>query len=246
MDPIEYTIMYQEEDSHWWYRGMEHITRTILERWYPGETQLRILDVGCGTGAAAVYYLKDYGEVTGLDIAEEAIAFCQLRNFHRLVRASAVTIPFQGDYFDLVTSFDVLGTQSITDDLAVLKECQRVLVHGGRVLMRLPALEWLRGQHDRLVHNTRRYTRQELEERLKDSGFKVTQVSYANMIFLPVIWLKRLSERFFSYGNASSDLTMKAGPFNKILRTILASEAPFVARGRLPLGVSVFGIGQKI
>jgi len=87
MDPIEYTIMYQVEDSHWWYRGMEHITRAIIERWYPREPQLHILDVGCGTGAAAVNYLQDYGEVTCFDVAEEAVNYCKLMNIRRLVRA---------------------------------------------------------------------------------------------------------------------------------------------------------------
>ena len=68
MDSGEYEIMYGAEDRHWWYQGMATITRAILARWAHPTSNLKILDAGCGTGAAMTTYLADYGTVTGCDI----------------------------------------------------------------------------------------------------------------------------------------------------------------------------------
>jgi hypothetical protein len=34
MIPDEYRVMFQVEDTLWWYKGMEAISRAILERYY--------------------------------------------------------------------------------------------------------------------------------------------------------------------------------------------------------------------
>jgi SAM-dependent methyltransferase len=145
-----------------------------------------------------------------------------------------------------VTSFDVLCEQSVTDDLAALNEFHRVLVPGGRVLLRLPALKWLRGQHDRAVHIARRYAHREVVEKLIAGGFAIQQISYGNTIMLPLIWIKRWSERILPPRHHASDLTFNVGPLNQFLQAILALEAPLIARGRLPIGVSLFAVGQKV
>jgi SAM-dependent methyltransferase len=238
--------MYRVEEHHWWYKGMEHITRAVLDRWYSGNSRMRILDAGCGTGAALAGFLKDYGQVTGFDVAIEAVSYSKSRQIVRLARASVVSLPFCNSYFDLVTSFDVLCEQSVTDDLAALNEFHRVLVPGGRVLLRLPALKWLCGQHDRAVHIAHRYTYREVAQKLMAGGFAIQQISYGNTIMFPLIWIKRWSERILPSRQHDSDLTINVGPLNKLLQAILALEAPLIARGRLPIGVSLFAVGQKV
>jgi SAM-dependent methyltransferase len=246
MNPEEYDIMYRVEDRHWWYKGMERITRAALDRWYPKGQKLRILDAGCGTGAAMAGYLADYGNVTGLDAAACALNYCRLRRIQRLARASVDSIPFQDGAFDLVASFDVLCETWVPDDLAALKEIHRVLAPSGRLLLRLPAMKWLRGQHDRAVHIARRYTRREVVEKLQRSGFAVQLASYANTFLLPVVWLKRWGDRIFTSHDHASDLTISAGLANRLLTALLTLEAPLVARSRLPIGVSVIAVGQKL
>ena len=94
MNLEEYEVMYQVEDHHWWYLGMEQITRQLLDRYlpHPGPT-VKILDGGCGTGAV-MKYLCRYGDVTGFDFAAEALHFSRKRGHTRLVQASVLEIPF--------------------------------------------------------------------------------------------------------------------------------------------------------
>ncbi len=245
MDPQEYEIMYGVEDHHWWYRGMEVITRALLNRWYSPNHKLSILDAGCGTGAAMTTYLTDYGTVTGFDLSTLALKFCQRRKAYRLAQASVTHLPFADNSFDLITSFDVLYERGVTDDSESLAEFSRVLVKGGRVLLRLPAYDWLRGQHDIGIHTARRYTAGEVRGLLQQTGFSVDHISYANTFMFPAALLKRMTEQIWPPPVKQSDLTMNAGLFNQLLQNVLSLEAPLVSRIGLPFGLSVIAIGEK-
>ncbi|HLF28178.1 MAG TPA: class I SAM-dependent methyltransferase [Anaerolineae bacterium] len=244
MKPEEYEVMYRVEDAHWWYRGMEAITRAVLDRVIGRGHNLRILDAGCGTGAA-MGYLSDYGAVTGFDFAAEALHFCQVRRRERLSRASVMALPYADAAFNLITSFDVLCERAVIDDGVALREFARVLRPGGRVLLRLPAYNWLRGQHDEAVYIRHRYTTRELRAKLRRAGFAPEVISYANMLLFPVAALKRVSERFLPNRQNGSDLTLGAGSLNTPLGWILSREAPFVARTGLPFGLTVVALGRK-
>lgn len=236
--------MYQVENRHWWYRGMETITRAMLERWIHSPTQ-RILDAGCGTGAAMTTYLAEYGQVTGVDLFPQALEFCRKRNAPRLSRASVLNLPFAPASFELVTSFDVLYERAVASDVTALSEFLRVLTPNGRLLLRLPAYDWLRGQHDKSVHTNRRYTKKLVQKLLEQSGFTVEHLSYVNTFLFPVAVIKRLSERIFPPTYSQSDLSLNPGVLNNILKFVLASEAPFVSKISLPYGLSVIAVGKK-
>lgn len=236
--------MYRVEDRHWWYKGMETITRAALNRWvnFPNP---RILDAGCGTGAAMTTYLAEYGKVTGVDLYPQALEFCRKRNAPRLACASVLNLPFAPASFELVTSFDVLYERAVSSEGTALAEFSRVLSSGGIILVRLPAYDWLRGQHDKRVHTNRRYTKKIVKTLLEESGFMVEHISYANTFLFPLAVLKRLSERIFMPKDNQSDLALNTGAFNTILKNILASEASLAAHASLPYGLSVIAVGRK-
>lgn len=243
MDAYEYQVMYRVEDHHWWYRGMESITRKCLEQYYSRGSKLRILDAGCGTGAV-MGYLADYGTVTGLDYSAQALAFCRQRRRERLVQASVLCLPYGDEVFDLIVSFDVIDMFTASDDATALREFARVLAPGGRVMLRLPGTPWLHGHHDEAVEICQRYTARQVDAKLRAAGLAPDQVTYANTFLFPLAVAKRLSERFFPPRNGS-DLTLGMGPFNGLLHRVLSSEAPLVARSGLPFGLTVVALAHK-
>jgi SAM-dependent methyltransferase len=247
MNLEEYEVMYQVEDHHWWYLGMERITCSLLERALPADRAsrpLKILDAGCGTGAV-MKYLSQYGEVTGFDFSPEALKFSRRRGHTRLAQASVTDIPFAAGEFDVVVSFDVLCEHGV-DDQRALREFARILRPGGVILLRLPAFPWMRGQHDVAVHVAHRYQRSEVIAKLHESGFQPIQVSYANTFLFPVAAAKRLSERVLPSRQAGSDLTLSASGLNGVFRTILSAEAPLVRSTGLPFGLTIAALACKV
>jgi SAM-dependent methyltransferase len=238
----EYQLMHDAEDRLWWYKGMENISRAVIEAHCLRGAPLRILDAGCGTGGG-MRFLRDYGTVTGLDFSPWAIELAGRRGEQALVRGSVVSLPFGANQFDLVTSFDVLCTVGPNAQQA-LTEFYQVLSAGGSLFLRLPAYDWLRGAHDRAVDIHRRYTTATLAAQLKRAGFSVEHLGYANCWLFPVAVAKRWSERLLPAQNGS-DLTLNPGRLNSILTLILSSEARRIARHGMPFGLTVIAVASK-
>lgn len=245
MDPQEYSLMFHVEKTHWWYVGMEKITRAFLAKLDVSASTRSVLDAGCGTGSGMSTYLAEYGKVTGIDVSPIALEFCRKRGLTLLTLASVIRIPFPAESFDLVTSFDVLYEQAVPSDIAAIDEFFRVLRPNGYILLRVPAYDWLRGQHDVNIHTARRYTTSKVKKLFSDGGFDLLHVSYANTLLFPLALAKRLLERIFPPTSPSSDLSVDIGVFNDIFKKILSSEALLAASIGLPFGLSVIALGKK-
>jgi SAM-dependent methyltransferase len=246
MERTEYEVMAAVEDRHWWYGGMRAIAAALLDEVYAGRRDLRILDAGCGTGGNVVF-LRRYGSVAAVDLAPEAALFGRERLRGALARATVLALPFVDACFDLVTSFEVLYHRGVPDEGAALRETWRVLRPGGRLLLRLPAFEWLRGRHDSAVHGRRRYTIGDVQTLLRNQGFVIERISYVNTLLLPFPLVQRLIERLLPDApDEGSDLQLPPALLNEALRWPLAAEAAWIARGgSFPVGLSVICRARK-
>lgn len=244
MEPQEYETMFAVEDRHWWYVGMERITTSLIAHLYPHRTDLHILDAGCGTGAV-MHYLSPFGIVTGCDLSALALHFCQQRGLWRLSQASVTHLPFSDGCFDLVTSFDVLCCRGVGDYRHALGELGRVLKSGGRIMLRLPAYNWLRGHHDKFVHITHRFTTTELHQALIASGFVVEKLSYANTLLFPFALAKRLVIEQVLPPEDGSDVHPNPIWQDMLLARFLFAEAKWLVRHALPFGLTVIAVGRK-
>ena len=235
--------MYEAEQSLWWYRGMEQISRRVIEKCLGPTRELKILDAGCGTGGC-FRYLSAYGRVFGIDLSRWALHYCQGRGIPLLTRGSIAELPFPSNFFDLVTSFDVLCTLPGEEEARAWSELGRVLKPGGLVLLRLPACPWLRGAHDRAVDIQHRYTRDEVRRLLEKNGWQCKFLSYANMWLMPLAVVKRWSELLFPPREAS-DLAISFHWMNRLFARILSSEASLITQMSLPFGLTVVAMGKK-
>ena len=150
MQQHTYAIMDRVEDSHWWFVGrraiLESFMRRIVERLNAGDAgvvqrDLRILDVGCGTGAN-LEMLSEFGRAEGVDVSDDALEFCRRKGLS-VQKGLAETLPYTDETFDITTALDVV--EHLDDDIAGLKEMHRVTKTGGRSLIFVPAFMWLWG-----------------------------------------------------------------------------------------------------
>jgi SAM-dependent methyltransferase len=242
--PVEYRRMFEAEEAQWWYAGQRAIATALLGPSLGGRLpgKVRVLDAGCGTGFNLLA-LSRLGRATGIDLAPEALAFCEERGV-RAVRASLLSLPFPDATFDAVTSFDVLYHAWVTDDRAAVGEMARVLAPGGALLVRVPALRALWGAHDVEVQSRHRYTRGELVALLEGCGLRVERATYCNSILFPLLLARRTLDR--ALGREGSDVGFLPAPLEWAFRSALLAEAALVRRGvSFPLGASVVALARK-
>lgn len=243
MKPIEYERMFKAEDDHWWYQGMAALARSILNRHLPVVINREVLDAGCGTGGAMASFLREYGHVTGFDLSFGGLVYCKTRQLEHVFAGSVTDIPLETGHFDLITSFDVL--YHVEDDLKAMRELARVLKPGGHLLLRVPAYEWMRRQHDIQVSTIRRYTRNQVKTLFRECGFRSVKLTHANTFLFPLAVLNTLLEKLHPPKQDSSEIAASSGKLNGLFKFILSCESPFAARFLLPYGLSIFALGEK-
>lgn len=233
--------MFATEERQWWYAGMRAITAALLEPALAPGSAWRVLDAGCGTGAN-LEHLRRWGSPVGVDISEEALAFCRRRGV-RAVRGSVLELPFAPASFGLVTSFDVLYHRWVTDDRAAVAELARVLTPGGLLFVRVPALRLLWGAHDEAVLSRHRYTRGELRALVQGAGLELLRASYCNSLLFPLLLAHRALDRLT--GRHGSDVGFLPAPFEAAFRAALGLEARLLRHLSLPVGASVVALARK-
>ena len=235
--------MFAVEDRHWWYVGV----RREVERWLDGLAalpgrRLRVLDAGCGTGGLLAN-LETPAWKAGLEISSQGIRLARTRRGAALVQGSVSALPFADGSFDAVVSIDVLCHAGVEERLAI-GEAARVLRPGGRLLVQVPAFDWLRGEHDAAVWTKRRYRSSEIAGFLAGAGLSARRVGYRNTLLFPFAAIPRLLRRGRKVREASrSDVRPVSRPLNALLSGILAAERRL--RVALPFGLSVFVVGEK-
>lgn len=114
----------------------DRYARDLVERARPFGPSDRILDLGCGTGIVARILRERLGgaaRITGLDVNAEMIAKARsLAPEIEWHEGNAVALPFADRSFEVVIAQQVL--QFVPDRAAALREIERVLVPGGRLI----------------------------------------------------------------------------------------------------------------
>ena len=244
MQQHTYAIMDEVEGSHWWFVGrraiLESFLNSICSRLKTRDSRLRILDVGCGTGAN-IQMLSQYGEAEGVDVSDDALEFCRRKGL-KAQKGLAETLPYTDESFELTTALDVV--EHLDDDIAGLKEMYRVTKRGGYSLIFVPAFMWLWGVQDDISNHRIRYTKTQIVERLKTAGYTIERATYANWTFFAPILAGRAIMRVTGIKPESENNITISG-LNGIFGKLFSSERFWLRNFNFPFGVSIVVVAKK-
>ena len=250
MEANAYRQFLELERTHWWFRGRRTVYFGILESHLKGEKLERILDLGCGMGGF-LEGLSKFGEnVYPSDISVESLVHVADRGFDGAVVSNGYKLPYADSSIDLVCLFDAI--EHIPDDKKVMQEVARILKPGGRVLISVPAYQFLYANNDRVAQHCRRYNRRNLRAVIEQAGIRVVRNTHANIflfpLILPAVLGIKLIETLFPR-KLDPEHTNLSWPFpafvHDLLHGIFAAELPFSRRFDWPVGHSICAIGQK-
>ena len=123
---------------------LHHLLRLVP---FDGLAGKRVLDLGCGTGVDLVRFARGGARVTGVDIADNAIALAKRNVAQRGVRAELIIadgerLPFPDGVFDYVFAHGV--AQYTSDGPRLVREAHRVLAPAGQAVFQgYNRISWL-------------------------------------------------------------------------------------------------------
>lgn len=232
MEDFLYHRFYKIESKHWWFVARRGIVLDQISRLIPMDAC--VLEVGCGTGATLKALSRGY-LASGIDSSPIALQYCRKRG--RRLDVDNVELAAVAKGWELVLMLDVL--EHLDDDVEMVRQAREVLVPLGKILVTVPAYQWLWGPHDIVNHHRRRYTRKQLRRVLMEAGFLVDKISYFNSILFPLGLAQRL------IAPNADGLKIPLRPINKILRFIFEFEKYILRWSSLPWGLSILAVGHR-
>jgi SAM-dependent methyltransferase len=240
MDRIVYDRMAAHDSTHWWYRARREILADYLDRYGKVPAGARILEIGCGTGHN-LPMLAQFGEVDAIEIDPAAAAIASER-LGKPVGASPLPdlVGVEPGSYDLIAVLDVV--EHIDADVAALKAMARVLKPGGKILITVPAHQWMWSAHDVVNHHKRRYSKATLTAALDAAGLRWSRLRWFNSLLFPAAVAARIAGKLT--GKDDSDDSPPPALLNRVFETIFGIERHLLGRVPMPPGLSIIVLAE--
>lgn len=158
----------------------------VLNNIFPLLVGRKVLDIGCGSGSLTFYIAKQGFKVLGLDISQKAVKCCKLNaRFLNLVEKTHFEVAnfpekFPKGKFDLVICSEIV--EHIKNDNECLLKIHNLLSKNGILIISAPSSNsllykiGLLKEFDEKVGHIRRYTIENLKEKLQNNNFRVLEI----------------------------------------------------------------------
>jgi SAM-dependent methyltransferase len=236
-----YDLESQVETFHWWFVVRRRFLKSILSSIHL-PSKIVTLDIGCGVGSNLRTLLSAGLNVIGIDRSVYALSLARKKNKFLLINGDLNNLPIRPKSVGLIIAADVL--EHLDNDINGIHSLYHALENGGTLILTVPAFHFLWGIQDIVAGHKRRYTKQEILNKLRNAGFKILRSSYFNFfLFFPILLIRRtihlLGLRIESENEINS-------PFvNFFLQAIFSLEPYILKYFSFPFGVSIFCIAIK-
>jgi SAM-dependent methyltransferase len=230
------------EDTYWWCKARRDMILQLLNK---EPRRARIIDLGC-SGGTLIKKLEENGftNVEGIDISKVAIQACVRKNISQAKLMDANKLSFKDNTFDIIIASDIL--EHLQNDSEALRSWYRKLKPKGKLILFVPAFDWMWSSQDDVNNHFRRYSKKSLLVPLKESGFSIERLSYWNSILFIPITISRLIQKKFFVKNKLCDQFYKLPiTLNYLLYCLLKIENCLSRYVNLPIGISLFAVTKK-
>lgn len=195
-----------------------------------------VLEVGCGNGNFTELLAQKCPRVVAVDLNEEYVRAAKTRLKEKPGVKILVTDATQLQWersFDTLVMLDVL--EHIEDDVKMLRQLGSCLKPGGKLVIKVPALDCLYSPMDKAIGHYRRYKKKTLIKTFRQAYLSTPLVWYFNLVGIPGWWLNG------QVLGRTTPPSEQVALFNQVV--------PFlrVIEGRLkpPIGLSLFAVATK-
>ncbi|MEO7601748.1 MAG: class I SAM-dependent methyltransferase [Sphingomicrobium sp.] len=240
MERIVYEQMAELDQQHWWYVARRAVLAALIRRTIRPPNDAAILEVGCGTGHNLAM-LGEFGRVDALELDPEARKLAEKRLGKPILSAPLPELDGVPErHYDLVAALDVI--EHLADDRAAIESIARRLKPGGKLLMTVPAHQWMWSAHDVANHHQRRYSHRGLRRLFAGSSLRLEKSGFFNSLLFPLAVAERMASKL--RGKDDGDIHLPPAWLNTTLEKGFALERYAIGRVPLPPGLSLFAVAS--
>jgi SAM-dependent methyltransferase len=233
---MENSVYKRVEKSHldyWWFSARRKIFGYILNNIYKKKIQL--LDYGCGV----VNNHKIYAKISkSIHIYDRKKILQKYKN-NNLVKIYKKNSQIK---FDLIILTDVL--EHIKYDNNLLKQLSNLLNKNGKILITVPAFNFLFSSKDKQLHHYRRYDKSELKNKI-NKFFILEKISYYNFFLFIPISIIIIYNKIFNLEFIDKVEKKPNHIINKLLYWLFSLEKFFLFNFPFFFGLSIIAIAKK-
>ena len=239
MDVKEEKILGNDATNHWYYRSKFNALLDILKPIPVTD----ILDVGAGSGIFSKMMIRA-GKCEHAICLDPAYPNDKVETYHgrsiRFVRS------IDRVNQSLVLMMDVL--EHVEDDVSLIRQYMESMPLGGKILITVPAFNFLWSGHDVFLGHRRRYTLLSLKKCLQAADLSILRSRFFFGALFPVVFLMRLAGRWQKeHGIKASQSDLRPYPdlVNRTLNYIHFCERVFLFPFNRFAGLSIFCLAEK-
>ena len=228
----------KNQEKHWWFQARKKIIEQIVS-----EIKLKkknnILDFGSGSGVN-LNMLEKYGLV---DIHEKnKFARIAIKNKNKKIKNLYSSLKIRKNFYDLILIADVI--EHVRQPKNLLRNLKKFLKKDGRILITVPAYQFLFSKKDKALGHYRRYNKKLLKNELAE--FKIENISYFNTLLCIPIIIMTLLNKLLKRDYIKEVETTPNFFINKLCFIIFAAEKYFIKYLNLPFGISIYILVKNV
>ena len=222
----------KNQEKHWWFQARKQIIDQIISN-IKLKKKNNILDFGSGSGVN-LNMLEKYGLV---DIHEKnKFARIAIKNKNKKIKNLYSSLKIRKNFYDLILIADVI--EHVRRPKNLLRNLKKFLKKDGRILITVPAYQFLFSKKDKALGHYRRYNKKLLENELTE--FQIENISYFNTFLCIPIIIMTLLNKFLKRDYIKEVETTPNFFINKLCFIIFAAEKYFIKYLNFSFGISIY------
>lgn len=226
--------IYQHQDNDFRSYSIKILIKNMLDKNTP------VIDLGCGTGAQIMYLAKEGFDATGVDESEEMLNMArdQARNLKitnvKFIQSTLKELVEEDKTYPQIICLDVI--EHIENDDDALKHINKLLSPGGKLVLTVPAHQYLYSKRDEDIGHYRRYSKYELLEKMRNAGFSINRCRYWNFLgYLITLILLKINGK-----GVDDDFRKSKSFFSRLEQFLLKQWFVYIENNiPLPIGLSL-------
>jgi len=233
----------ENTNRHPWELSRSQIVLNLLRQ---NNNNIIYADIGAGDA----YFTDKVTDITNNTVFAIDNEYCNKKSDGKVVYLNEISL-LKDNSVDYLIMMDIL--EHIENDDSFFKECLTKLRSNGKIIITVPALQFLFSKHDEFLKHFRRYNKKQLSILLKNNNINIIDIHYFYTILFILRLIITVKEKIFHinnnkigigtwYYNEQNVLTK----FLKFLLNIDYRLNKLIDRLSLPtIGLSLIAVCQK-